>query len=98
MNLQWADRALGDLEDLLNFIVVDNPAAAHRLHEKVFRKADQLRSFPESGPVSKEAGAPIRELLVKPLRLLYVLDGGTVTILAVYREEANLNPDRSPGF
>ena len=49
--------------------------------------------FPELGPMSLEAGEPFRELLVKPLRILYVHEEGTATIVAVYREEANLRQE-----
>lgn len=90
MTLQWADRALQDLEDLLGFIAVDNPGAAKRLHDQVFRKTDKLKDFPTMGPASTEAGEPFREVLVKPLRILYLFEDDTVTIVAVYREEANL--------
>jgi plasmid stabilization system protein ParE len=92
VTLQWANRALQDLEDLLGFIAVDNPGAAKRLHDQVFRKTDKLKDFPTMGPVSTEAGEPFHEVLVKPLRILYLFEDDTVTIVAVYREEANLRP------
>ena len=90
MKVQWADRAFLDLEDLLEFIAVDNPGATQRFYAKVFRKTEQLRAFPDLGPVSKEAGEPFREVLVNPLRILYLHEEKTVTILAVFREEADL--------
>ena len=92
MRVQWADRALRDLEDQLDFIALDNPAAAQRLYEKVFRKTEQLRTFPASGPISREVGEPVRAVLVKPLRLFYLPAEDVVTILAVYREEADIDP------
>ncbi len=90
MKLQWADRAFLDFEGLLDYIAVDNPDAATRLHDQVFRKTDKLKDFPNLGPISIEAGDPFREILVKPLRLLYLIEEDTITIVAVYREEANL--------
>jgi toxin ParE1/3/4 len=90
VKVQWSERALLDLEDLLEFIAVDNPGAASRLHGRVFRKTDQLAAFPDLGPVSAEAGEPFREALVKPLRILYLHEGKMVTIVAVYREEADV--------
>ncbi len=97
MNLQWADRALQDLEDVLDYINWDNPGAARRLHDRVFEKTDKLRDFPEMGPISIEADEPFREILAKPLRILYLPEKGTVTIVAVLREEADLRSLREPG-
>ena len=90
MKVQWADRALRDLEELFEYIAVDYPVAAQRLCDKVFRKTDHLEAFPEVGPVSREAGEPFRELLIKPLRILYLHEPAAVTIVALYREEASL--------
>ena len=45
MKLQWSERALQDLEDLLGYIEQDNPAAARRLHAKVIDKTDHLRDL-----------------------------------------------------
>ena len=69
---------------------MDNPAAAQRLYDRVFRKTEHLKKFPEFGPISLEGGEPFREILVKPLRILYLVEDRTVTIIALYREEASL--------
>jgi plasmid stabilization system protein ParE len=90
VKVQWTERAFLDLEDLLEFIAVDNPGAASRLHDKVIRKTDALGKFIDLGPMSKEPGEPFREILVKPLRILYLHEEATATIAAVFREEANL--------
>jgi plasmid stabilization system protein ParE len=95
VRLRWADRALRDLEDLLDFIAIDNPAAAQRLYGRVARKTDHLTAFPDFGPICQEAGAPIREILVKPLRLLYLHDEDWVTILGVRREEGEFSLEKS---
>jgi toxin ParE1/3/4 len=93
VKVQWSHRAFLDLEALLEFIAMDNPGAARRLHGKVFRRTDQLERFPELGPLSKEAGEPFREVLVKPLRILYLQEDANLTIVAVFREEADLRAD-----
>ena len=90
MIVQWYDQALEHLEDLLEFIAQDNPGAAKRLHAKVIEKTDLLRDFPALGRVPPEIGEPFRELRVKPLRLIYLSENKTVTIVAVVREESDL--------
>lgn len=94
MKVQWVDRALQDLEDVLDYIHWDNPVAARSIHRRVFEKTDKLRDFPDLGPISTEAGEPFREILVKPLRILYLHEDGTVTMVAVFREEADLRAIR----
>ncbi|MDR3669475.1 MAG: type II toxin-antitoxin system RelE/ParE family toxin [Holophaga sp.] len=90
MKLQWADRALLDLEDLLGYIAQDSPDAARRLYAKAFRKTSSLVRFPDLGAVSREVGEPFREVLVKPLRILYLREEDSLTVVAVFREEADL--------
>lgn len=94
MIVQWYDQALEHLEDLLDYIAQDNPSAAKRLHAKVIEKTDLLRDFPALGRVPPEVGEPFRELHVKPLRLIYLPEEATVTIVAVVREESDLGSPR----
>lgn len=91
MKVQWFEGALENLEDLLDYIAQDNPVAAKRLHAKVIEKTDLLADFPNLGRVPPEVGEPFRELHVKPLRLIYLPEEKTVTIVAVVREEALLS-------
>ena len=90
MIVQWYDQALEHLEDLLDYIAQDNPSAAKRLHAKVIEKTDLLRDFPNLGRILPEVGEPFSELHVKPLRLIYLPEEATVTIVAVVREESDL--------
>lgn len=94
MKVQWSERALQDLESLLDYIATDNPSAARRHAVQILQRTDQLKAFPLSGPVSREVGEPFRELRSKPVRIIYLVDGGLVTIVAVYREEQNLRGER----
>jgi plasmid stabilization system protein ParE len=97
VKVQWADRALQDLEESLDYLNWDHPGAARRLHDRVFEKTDKFRDFPSLGTILIEAGEPFREILAKPLRILYLHEDETVTIVAVFREEANLRSMRRPG-
>jgi toxin ParE1/3/4 len=94
VKVQWYDQALEGLEDLLDYVAQDNPSAAKRLHAKVIEKTDLLSDFPNLGRVPPEVGDPFRELYVKPLRLIYLPEEETVTIIAVFREESDLGSTR----
>lgn len=47
--LTWTAEAQRWLRDIHDYIAHDNPAAAGRTIETIFRKAETLREFPESG-------------------------------------------------
>ena len=45
----WTEPALQELNEIAEYIALDNPAAASRLVEEVFDKIDRLEDFPQSG-------------------------------------------------
>ena len=47
--LTWTVEAERWLRDIHDYIAQDNPAAAYRTVETLYRKAEVLREFPESG-------------------------------------------------
>jgi len=47
--LTWTVEAERWLRDIYDYISQDNPAAAYRTVETLYRKAEVLREFPESG-------------------------------------------------
>ena len=84
----WTEPALEELDEIADYISLDDPAAAKRLVRKVFRRIGQLREFPELGPCPKELrGTEYRHLVVKPLRIFYRADAKKVFILYVMRGE-----------
>src|SRR6476660_4204123 len=86
--LIWTEPALQDLEQIADYIALDDPAAAKRLVRKVFNKAELLQDFPEMCPVPH--GLPdsrYRHLVVKPLRIFYRVHGDSVFIVDLMRSE-----------
>ena len=47
--LIWTEPALLDLDEIAEYIALDDFGAAQRLVAKVFERAELLESFPESG-------------------------------------------------
>ena len=65
-------RAIQDLQEVVRYISFDNPAAAERLGLQLIEKTRVLVSFPELGRIVPEFGAAtIRELILKPYRIVY---------------------------
>jgi addiction module RelE/StbE family toxin len=89
--LIWTEPALGDLDEIADYIALDNPAAGRRLVERVFRHVEQLKAHPESGSAPREMrGTSYRQIVEPPCRIFYRLDGDRVVVLHVLRGEMTL--------
>ena len=87
----WTQPALQDLNELAEYIALDNPIAARQLVQQVFSKIERLQDFPQSGRVPPELPDSVyREILVPPCRIFYRQDAQQVFILYVMREERQL--------
>ncbi len=84
MRVVWTDAARTDLRGIREYIARDSPVFAGRVVEHIFRRADQLEAFPNSGRSVPEHGAPdVRELIEGAYRIIYLVGEEEVTILAV---------------
>lgn len=65
-------RALLDLKEIVRYISMDNPQAAHRFGEKLVCAAESLAQMPERGRIVPELDDGItREIVVYPYRIVY---------------------------
>jgi len=86
--LIWTEPALQDLEQIADYIALDDPAAAKRLVRLVFQKAGLLEKFPEMCSTPHDLpGSRYRHLIVKPLRLFYRIEEDNVFLVYVMRSE-----------
>ena len=83
MRLVFAEPAASDLDGIIEYIALDNPAAAERVYRAIVAAAERLQDFPEIGRAGRLPGT--RELLVVSLPdiIVYEISGDTVTVLAV---------------
>jgi toxin ParE1/3/4 len=89
----WTEPALADLDTIADYIALDNPEAARRLVQKVFKHVEQLERHPKSGSVPAELrGSRYRHIVEAPCRVFYRFDGKRVWILHVMRSERLLRP------
>ena len=87
-HLIWTGPALADLEAIADYIALDNPDAASRLVQQVFASVERLERHPCSGKRPAELPrSPYREVVVGPCRVFYRVDGDSVFLLHVMREE-----------
>lgn len=87
----WTEPALADLEDIAEYIALDNTSAAKRLVQRVFKHIEQLEAHPESGRIPEELpDSRYREIVVGPCRIFYRCEQATVLIVYVMRSERQL--------
>ena len=86
--LIWTEPALLDLDEIAEYIALDNPLAASRYVQKVFDRVARLEVHPNSGKHPPELPrAPYREVVVPPCRIFYRIEKSTIYILHVMRSE-----------
>ncbi len=86
--LVWTEPALLDLDEIANYIALDDFSAAQKLVRKVFDSAERLEQFPQSGRIPPELpSGPYREIIVGPCRVFYREDDDSVYLLYVMRSE-----------
>ncbi len=87
----WSEPALSDLNDIAEYIALENVVAAKQLVQSIFAKVERLETFPESGRTPPElTHLSYREVVSTPCRVFYKLDGSKAYILYVMREERDL--------
>ncbi|QDG35113.1 type II toxin-antitoxin system RelE/ParE family toxin [Alteromonas mediterranea] len=87
----WTEPALSDLNDIAEYIALENVVAAKQLVQTVFTKVERLVDFLESGRVPPELEhLNCREVVVNPCRVFYKYDDEKVRILFVMRAERDL--------
>jgi plasmid stabilization system protein ParE len=91
----WAQPALSDLDSIADYIAGENPEAARRLVQRVFRHVGQLVAHPESGSKPLELkGGRYRQIVEPPCRIFYRYDGKRAYVLYVMRGEEKLRRRR----
>ena len=86
--LIWTEAALLDLDEIAEYIALDNPLAASRYVEKVFDRIQMLAAHPNSGKRPAELPrTSYREVVVTPCRIFYRVEKNTIYILHVMRSE-----------
>lgn len=87
----WTEPALSDLNDIAEYIALENVVAAKQLVQSIFLKVERLEMFPESGRIPPELEhLSYREVVATPCRIFYKQEENQVFILYVMREERDL--------
>ena len=84
--LIWSPQSVRDLENIRDYIAADSPRYAALVVERIIQGVERLTSFPESGRVVPERNDPLlREIIIRPYRVVYRLRADAVEIATVFR-------------
>ena len=93
MRVVWTRLADRQAREVVEAIAAADPTAARRWLERVLAQTRSLASFPERGRLVPElARADLRELLVRPYRVVYRRDDAAIVILLVHHDRRGLSP------
>ena len=82
----WSPQSLHDLESIRAYIAEDSAAYAELVARRIVAAVERLHTFPESGRVVPEREAPaMREVIVRPYRVVYRRRPEVVEIVTVFR-------------
>ena len=91
--ISWSPQALRDIESIREYIARDSPRYADLVVGRIIAAVDRLEAFPDSGRIVPERGDPaIREVIVRPYRVVYRRRSAEVEIVTVFRA-SRLFPD-----
>ena len=91
--LIWSPQSLRDLESIRDYVATDSARYAALVVERIIQGVERLTSFPESGRVVPERNDPqLREVIVRPYRVVYRLRPGVAEIATVFRASRMFPP------
>jgi toxin ParE1/3/4 len=70
MQIRWSPDAAADLRNIVEYIRLDNSAAAQRVGRAIYNRLGMLGEFPQSGRMGRVEGT--RELPLPPLPFIVV--------------------------
>ena len=80
----WSPSADEDARIIAEYIARDSPQQASLFATRLFKAADDLGLFPQMGRMIPEVGKPdFREIILRPYRLMYHIEGDHVHITGV---------------
>lgn len=95
--VEWSPRAIEDVEALALYISADSTAYTAAVIKKILDTTRSLSRFPLTGRIVPEFGDEnIREKFVYSYRIIYRLQGETITIAAVIHGKRLLELDVQP--
>ena len=88
----WTEPALQELDEIAEYMSLDNPTAAKNLVRKAIERVNLLAHHPESGKLTEQFENSVhREIVLPSCRIFYRAGDKYVYIIYVIRDEQFLN-------
>ena len=85
MKIYWTKEILLNIQEIEDFISLDNPNTAIKFTDKLISLAEALIDFPTKGRIVPELSIDqIREILHKNYRIVYLIKKNSIDILTVF--------------
>lgn len=92
MKVVWTKEAIIKLNQIEDFISIDNPIAAVNLVDKLIELAEKLKKFPFKNRIVPELSlSQLREIIYKNYRIVYLLKKNSIEILTVFESHKLLD-------
>ncbi|MBI4124650.1 MAG: type II toxin-antitoxin system RelE/ParE family toxin [Deltaproteobacteria bacterium] len=92
--VRWSNAAQGDLEGIVETIARDRPKTALKMLRTLRRRASTLNKNPHRGRRVPEfaqiKGLNIREMIISPWRLFYIVQEKVVYVLGLFDSRRDL--------
>jgi addiction module RelE/StbE family toxin len=92
--IRWTKSAEDDVGDIIDYFKADSPIAAFDVMERIRERTSHLADAPLAGRYVPELYAfgytNYREIIVKPWRIIYRIDGKTVYVILVIDSRRNV--------
>jgi plasmid stabilization system protein ParE len=98
MKVRWSPEAQQRLREVTAFIAKDSPQAALKESIRLVERSMQLAKPPLLGHRMREyPNDDVRELLERPYRLIYFVEGDTIVVITVMHYRQQL-PEKASGL
>jgi len=95
--LIWTLPCLENLDEIADYIALDNPEAAKNLIKKIFYESETLSEYPASGSVPPELqGTSYRRIVIPPVNVYYRVDGDKMVMIHARRADHHFFPRKPP--
>ena len=94
MKIIWSPLAIDRVSEIAEYISLDNPTAAQKWIDNIFKKVGSLQFSPEIGRIVPEIERKeIRELIFGNYRIIYRFEKTNISILTIRHSKQILPTD-----
>ncbi|MGV8998277.1 MAG: type II toxin-antitoxin system RelE/ParE family toxin [Parvibaculaceae bacterium] len=90
MRLVFAEPAARDLDNIIDYIAIDNLPAAERVYRAIVATAERLKDFPEIGHIGRLPDTRELSVVSLPYIIVYQTGRDAVTVVAVFHGARDL--------